>query len=312
MINILAVVLSITQIIISAFLEYLNRFLLGVQKLLEMGDDRREQREEQRPQHDRPQEEPNGEVENQEEADDGMQLMQLNNIDNIEVEFVQLLANRMYEDMGFLRRIIEQHGFSYFANIISSLQQRRNRNRGVNIARDVVEGTNETDTDSDENDDDSGSDFTEDIRWLETENVNELYKRILPIINSETDISTLKKLYRFFLEEKLNHFNKLYSFQPLKLIKVQYKYWCSSGEFPTARSGHRVVATNSHLYSLGGYNPHRTPLRRLTYKLYQELWSYNFATKRWKLVLHPDNCNMPLEQASIALISHNNLLIVSL
>nr|XP_016941110.1 kelch domain-containing protein 10 homolog [Drosophila suzukii] len=104
----------------------------------------------------------------------------------------------------------------------------------------------------------------------------------------------------------------LYSFQPLRLVKCPYKDKHIAGEFPLARSGHRIIASNSHLYSLGGYNP-RSALaasRHGRCLLFQELWSYNFATRTWKLELNADNAsNMPVELASNALTIHNNVLI---
>ncbi|XP_020815412.1 kelch domain-containing protein 10 homolog [Drosophila serrata] len=102
-----------------------------------------------------------------------------------------------------------------------------------------------------------------------------------------------------------------YAFQPLRLVKCQYKKHCKGG-FPLERSGHRIIASNSHLYSLGGYNP-RSALRasrRGHCLLFQELWSFNFATRTWKLELNADNAsNMPVELASNALTIHNNVLI---
>lgn len=107
----------------------------------------------------------------------------------------------------------------------------------------------------------------------------------------------------------------IYTFQPARLIKCQFKEKHSAGGFPLARSGHRIIASKSHLYSLGGYNPRSALIaaRRGRCLLFQELWSYNFATNRWKLELNADNAsNMPTELASNALAIHNNVLIVSI
>ncbi|XP_030386869.1 kelch domain-containing protein 10 homolog [Scaptodrosophila lebanonensis] len=104
----------------------------------------------------------------------------------------------------------------------------------------------------------------------------------------------------------------IYCFQPLRLVKCQYKEKHCIGGFPLARSGHRIIASKTHLYSLGGYNPRSalTAARRGRCLLFQELWSYNFATSRWKLELNADNArNMPVELASNALAIHNNVLI---
>lgn len=305
MINVFAIV----QRIISVTIDNLNRLLLDVQTFLEMGDGWWEQRQLPQPENAETQEDQDWEIEDQEEVDEGLQLVRLNNVHDMQAEYGELLEDGIYEGMGFLRRIMEKHGLSPFASIIRLLSQRRHRNRGGNQSGELREDAHANDTDSDE---DSGNDFIKDISWLENENDHELYEKMLSAINSEGDISIIKKFYRFFLHEKLTQMNKPYIFQPLKLIRVPYKYWCVPGDFPSARSGHRVVATDSNLYSLGGYNPNRAPLRRTACKLYQELWSYNFATKRWALVMHPDNCNMPLEQASNALTVYNNVLIVSI
>lgn len=107
----------------------------------------------------------------------------------------------------------------------------------------------------------------------------------------------------------------MYAFQPLRLVKCQYRDKHIPGGFPLARSGHRIIASNSHLYSLGGYNPRSamSASRHGRCLLFQELWSYNFATRTWRLELNAGNAaNMPVELASNALTIHNNVLIVSI
>uniref|UniRef100_A0A1B0FDL9 Kelch domain-containing protein 10 homolog n=1 Tax=Glossina morsitans morsitans TaxID=37546 RepID=A0A1B0FDL9_GLOMM len=118
----------------------------------------------------------------------------------------------------------------------------------------------------------------------------------------------LKQLHDCFEQCKTQ---PTYTFTPHRLLKCNYKAVCEFGEYPTARSGHRIIASESTLYSLGGYNPSRVPnvLRRDGCMLFQELWAYNFATNRWKLLLHADNSDMPRELASNALVLYNNVLI---
>lgn len=101
-----------------------------------------------------------------------------------------------------------------------------------------------------------------------------------------------------------------YVFKAYDLVRVNYKLQ-SCGEYPVPRSGHRVIASDGYLFSLGGYNPKaaRIAARHGRCLLFQELWSYNFATKRWKLLMDNDTKNMPQELASNALVIHNNLLI---
>ncbi|XP_055919312.1 kelch domain-containing protein 10 homolog [Eupeodes corollae] len=101
-----------------------------------------------------------------------------------------------------------------------------------------------------------------------------------------------------------------YVFRAYELTKVNYKLQ-KSDAFPVSRSGHRVIASDAHLFSLGGYNPRsaRNSAMRGRCLLFQELWSYNFATKKWKLLMDSKTKNMPQELASNALAIHNNLLI---
>ncbi|XP_055838665.1 kelch domain-containing protein 10 homolog [Episyrphus balteatus] len=101
-----------------------------------------------------------------------------------------------------------------------------------------------------------------------------------------------------------------YVFKAYDLVKINYKLQ-KSEEFPVSRSGHRIIASDGHLYSLGGYNPRsaRAAARHGRCLLFQELWSYNFATKKWNLLMDSQTRNMPQELASNALAIHNNLLI---
>ncbi|GAB1597989.1 kelch domain-containing protein 10-like isoform X2 [Argonauta hians] len=44
---------------------------------------------------------------------------------------------------------------------------------------------------------------------------------------------------------------------------------------PIERSGHRIVATNNHIFVIGGFNP-------LYRELFNEVWSFNISTSKWK------------------------------
>lgn len=263
-------------------------------------------------------------IDDQAEGEDGLPLVRLNYFNGIQAEYADLLEVRMYEQMRIVRHIIERHGFPQLVNSMESfivdndnaLQRlRRSRMQRARLGLQGVEGNNEEeaghDGDRDDEDDGSSSDAMDDVSWLVNESEDEVCEIMLSDLNQQATIPTLKSLYRCLQQCKRKRFKKPYAFQPLKLIKCPYKYWCGLGEFPTARSGHRIVASESHLYSLGGYNPHRSPMRSTACKIFQELWSYNFATMRWSLLLQPKNCTMPLELASTALIRHNNVLIVS-
>ncbi|ALC42409.1 slim [Drosophila busckii] len=132
--------------------------------------------------------------------------------------------------------------------------------------------------------------------------------------NDESDMSTTISTVGLGVNEPTEPQTErpLYTFQPARLVKCQFKEKHWVGFFPLARSGHRIIASKSHLYSLGGYNPRSalTAARRGRCLLFQELWSYNFATNRWKLELNADNAsNMPTELASNALAIHNDVLI---
>ncbi|XP_036331537.1 kelch domain-containing protein 10 homolog [Rhagoletis pomonella] len=132
--------------------------------------------------------------------------------------------------------------------------------------------------------------------------------------NSESDSEVGNKTFRshWNLDPRYSVPNlPLYTFKPQRLLKCNYKKFCPPRDYPFARSGHRVVASESHLYTLGGYNPRNSrTIARGTGMLFQELWRYNFATKRWVLLHNPTtNRNMPRELASNALIISNNLLI---
>lgn len=117
-----------------------------------------------------------------------------------------------------------------------------------------------------------------------------------------------------FSNQRIRMPNKpIYTFKPQRLMKCNYKKNCAPRDYPFARSGHRVVASESHLYTLGGYNPSNSNAAiHGSGMLFQELWRFNLATKRWVLLHNPStNRNMPGELASNALIISNNLLIVS-
>ncbi|CAG0902344.1 unnamed protein product [Darwinula stevensoni] len=85
-------------------------------------------------------------------------------------------------------------------------------------------------------------------------------------------------------EEGVADFQKIedlesYTFTPFKFEEVPTR-----GARPHARSGHRVVCSETAIYSFGGYNPETTGPHRESrfFPLFQELWKLNFATGRWK------------------------------
>ncbi|XP_059226065.1 kelch domain-containing protein 10 homolog isoform X2 [Stomoxys calcitrans] len=181
------------------------------------------------------------------------------------------------------------------------------------IAMDVMEEDSDIDSepgDAVDDDDESSDDVHEEIMEQDSWSSDEYYDDSDSTFQVESTNACFQQLHRM-----LNRYGEQtkpnYSFKPLRLIRCQYKSRHDVGEFPIARSGHRIIASESHLYSLGGYNPKRTPnnTQRDACMLFQELWAYNFATSRWKLLLDAENSAMPRELASNALVIYNNVLI---
>ncbi|KAI8038490.1 kelch domain-containing protein 10 homolog [Drosophila gunungcola] len=200
------------------------------------------------------------------------------------------------------------------ADIVARFQAIQGAGEPMDAASDLDEEEEEddddVDVDVDYGDTDSESDFEEMFSDETVSSSDEL----------DDGMELSKSVLNVFLspeqqqqqQSQLASQRPAYAFQPLRLVKCQYREKHVSGGFPLARSGHRIIASNSHLYSLGGYNP-RSALnasRNGRCLLFQELWSYNFATRTWKLELNADNAsNMPVELASNALTIHNNVLI---
>ncbi|XP_067630755.1 kelch domain-containing protein 10 homolog [Eurosta solidaginis] len=132
--------------------------------------------------------------------------------------------------------------------------------------------------------------------------------------NSESDSDMDKKYSRSYWvtdpRQRVRHISA-YTFKPHRLLKCNYKKFCPPRDYPFERSGHRVAATESNLYMLGGYNPRNSgAITQSPGMLFQELWRYNFSTKRWVQLYNPTvSRSMPRELASNALIISNNLLI---
>ncbi|XP_071082314.1 kelch domain-containing protein 10-like [Haliotis cracherodii] len=79
---------------------------------------------------------------------------------------------------------------------------------------------------------------------------------------------------------------------------------------PVARSGHRIVVTDSDLYSLGGYNPKYWDVENTEetyFPLFKELWQFNFVSRKWRKL--NTTGHMPLELASHAAVRDNNKLL---
>lgn len=178
---------------------------------------------------------------------------------------------------------------------------------GDNIADD------ESDDSNDEDDDDNDSNYDELDENMDQDSYSSDDYDNLSEMDPEYAIRNFRRMHKMYIKRQQSQKKPLYSFQPLRLIQCHYKNRHDRWEYPIARSGHRIIASESHLYSLGGYNPKRPTnvMRRDACILFQELWSYNFASNKWKLLQNADNSHMPRELASNALVIYDNVLIVS-
>lgn len=133
-------------------------------------------------------------------------------------------------------------------------------------------------------------------------------------IESGHEVRNFKTMYKLFVKRQQELKMPAYAFRPLRLLKCLYKSRHDQKSYPIARSGHQITASESHLYSLGGYNPNNrtSAVHQESNLLFRELWSFNFASNRWKLIQNATNSDMPRELASNALVIHNNVLIVSI
>lgn len=97
-----------------------------------------------------------------------------------------------------------------------------------------------------------------------------------------------------------------YTFKPFVYEKVE-----PLGDVvPLPRSGHRLVADDCNMYAFGGYNPlvDESEENINTYPLFQELWRFNFASRRWSKICKQES--LPHELASNAVVRHGRLLMV--
>lgn len=101
----------------------------------------------------------------------------------------------------------------------------------------------------------------------------------------------------------------LYTFKPYKMVPLKYD---KNLKYPAARSGHRIICTESNIYLLGGFNPEMASISQPAVNcLFKEFWKYNIATRKWELLVHERTKNMPRELASNAIVMYRNAVIVS-
>lgn len=105
---------------------------------------------------------------------------------------------------------------------------------------------------------------------------------------------------------------QVFRFRPFELKRVKYKCSTKTGRTrPYARSGHRIVCSDSAIYCFGGFNPNMAVVNEDDEAscLFQELWRYDIVRKEWTLVMGP-NHDLPQELASNAMILQGDTLIV--
>lgn len=102
----------------------------------------------------------------------------------------------------------------------------------------------------------------------------------------------------------------MYTFKPYKMVPLKYD---KNLKYPAARSGHRIICTESNIYLLGGFNPEMASIARPAAAcLFTEFWKYNIATRKWELLVDRKTKNMPRELASNAIVMYRNAVIVSI
>ncbi|XP_052859996.1 kelch domain-containing protein 10 homolog [Anopheles cruzii] len=101
-----------------------------------------------------------------------------------------------------------------------------------------------------------------------------------------------------------------YEFRPFEVCAIDYRSELAVRKYPNARSGHRIVCSDSAVYCFGGYNPRmpgagagRSGNNENTEQLclFQELWKYDIIRKEWSLLMDANN-DLPLELASNAML----------
>lgn len=133
----------------------------------------------------------------------------------------------------------------------------------------------------------------------------------------------------------------MYTFRPFELQSCDYKSYTKQTSvgrginfIPKPRSGHRVAANESELFSFGGrthsnslivfYNKFFPMLHQILNidhsllgfnpetdaNLFQELLKFNFLTQKWSKVFSAGTAKMPRESVSNALTLKDNCLVV--
>jgi hypothetical protein len=138
----------------------------------------------------------------------------------------------------------------------------------------------------------------------------------------------LRAIYEYY-DTNLEPADTMYNFRPFELVRVKYPKKASTKTagttspaaptaffYPKARSGHRIVCTNTSLFSFGGFNPQRSREEDEEHIncLFPELLEFNLASKKWTLILGSKNefyeNTLPRELASNAMTLLGDMLMV--
>uniref|UniRef100_A0A182PZR3 Kelch domain-containing protein 10 n=1 Tax=Anopheles farauti TaxID=69004 RepID=A0A182PZR3_9DIPT len=114
----------------------------------------------------------------------------------------------------------------------------------------------------------------------------------------------------------------IFTFRPFEVCDVDYRNSIANRErvgsgrcYPKARSGHRIVCSDSTVYCFGGFNPNNSLVRdgnndqREELYLFQELWKFDIVRKAWTLLLDSNN-ELPIELASNAMLLYGDTILV--
>lgn len=157
--------------------------------------------------------------------------------------------------------------------------------------------------------------------------VYKVFARILDVLNKFFNVPRLRHLREVVdvsAEDMSGENNNYYAapdardgykFRPFEVKRIKHRGSINPGHEkprPYARSGHRIVCSDSALYCFGGFNPNMAVVNDDddASSLFQELWKYDLIKNKWTLIMDPSN-DLPQELASNAMILHGDTLIVS-
>ncbi|KFB48395.1 AGAP005004-PA-like protein [Anopheles sinensis] len=116
----------------------------------------------------------------------------------------------------------------------------------------------------------------------------------------------------------------VFAFRPFEVCDVDYRSTASltprgsgSGrKFPKARSGHRIVCSDSAIYCFGGFNPNNPTTQNVNNDhnredscLFEELWKFDMVRKQWSLLLDSKD-DLPIELASNAMLLYGDTIMI--